>query len=246
MTVRCIDCGHEQPEGETQCQKCGHRFDGGYEGAFEDWSADGPAEDFYYTYEWFGVEHRIKKWRWDLGIVSMAGMGIFVGLIYLGLGWWANALIFASTMLLTAYFMHIIGKRKSSYAAVLLVGLLVLLPGIMLSSFPWHVWHEEYLEEKYAPKFSTSITFVVEGEAHIICDGTVTNYGLTGSRAHIEFKAFSGPSDDFATQFPDFQIGYVTTEWLAPEGGTALVHWECTLDYFNWGGSVTWIVEPSD
>ena len=244
MTVRCIDCGHEQPEGESHCLKCGHRLDGGYEGAFENWSPDAPDEDVYYVYEWFGVEHRVRKWRWDLGIASLVVVGIVMGLIYLSVGWWANALIIASTMFVAAYAQHIIGKRKSSYIAVLLVAIFLLLPGMMLSSLPWHIWHDEYLEEKYEPKFSTSITFVVEGEGHIVCDGTVTNYGLTGSRAQLEFKAFSGLSDDFATQFPDFQTGYVTTEWLAPEGGTAYVHWECDLDYFNGDGSVAWTVEP--
>jgi len=246
MTVRCIDCGHEQPEGESHCQKCGHRFDGGYEGAFEDWNPDHPDEDFYYTYEWFGVEYRIRKWRWDLGVASMFVLSVVVALIFLAAGHWANALIFFLTVSIAAYLMHLIGKRKSSIAALFVVALFVLLPGLMLASVPWQQMHEDYLEDKYAPKLSDTITYTIEAGTRIICDGDVVNYGLTGSQAMVTFTAYGGlPEEGQESEvFDSLRTGTVTTEWIAPDGGSAHVHLECTLSYFNAYGDVHWTIEP--
>lgn len=136
MTVRCIDCGHEQSEGESCCLKCGHRFDGGYEGAFENWSPDGPAEDFYYTYEWFGVEHRVEKWRWDLGIASVVGFCALMALVFAWTGWWASASIMMLTGCLAGFIQYRIGKTGSGVAGLLLVSS-VLAVGIFLAVLSW-------------------------------------------------------------------------------------------------------------
>jgi len=132
MTVRCIDCGHEQPEGESHCLKCGHRFDGGYEGAFENWSADAPDEDFYYAYEWFGVEHRVKKWRWDLGIVSIVGICVLMAFIFVSVGWWVNAAIILLTGCLAGLLQYRVGKTGSGAAGLLLVTFVLTL-GVFLA-----------------------------------------------------------------------------------------------------------------
>jgi|GEM_PF-6961364 len=243
MTLRCPECGHEEPDGERFCGQCGYNLETGA-GLEEAWGLPQPDAGYYYTYEWFGEMHRIKKWRWDLGIASMIFVGLLVGAIYTSVGMWVNALLFLATVALAASLQHMIGKRKYGIRALFAVGFLVVLPGMLLASFPWQAWHEDYIEEKYEPKFSESITTSIVNETHVVCDGSVTNYGRTGSKAVVEFKAYSGPSEDIYTQWPDIKTGIVVTEWVAPDGGTAHVHWECDLNYFNWGGSVTSTVEP--
>lgn len=245
MTIRCPDCGHEEPDGERFCGQCGRGLIE-MTGAWEEWGLPVSGEEYYYSYEWFGEMHRIRKWKWDLGIVYMVGMGVVIALFFLGIGWWVNALLFVLTMCLAAYLQYVIGKRKYGIAALFAVAFLVILPGMLIASFPWQEWHEDYLEDKYAPKFSASITSQIVNGTNVVCDGNVTNYGRTGSQAIVKFKAYSGPSDDLMEQWPDIETGTVTTEWIAPDGGTAHVHWECNLDYFNWGGSVTWTLEPYD
>jgi hypothetical protein len=138
MTVRCIDCGHEQPDGETHCKRCGHRFDGGYDGAFEDWRPDAsPDDDFYVTYELFGVEYRIRKWSWDLGIVMIVGVCVAMALIYAVVGWWTNAVIILLTGCLAGSLLHRIGKTGSGAAGVVLVVFLLMF-GVFLAMLPWH------------------------------------------------------------------------------------------------------------
>jgi zinc-ribbon domain len=242
MTLRCSSCGHEEPDDERYCGKCGARLDGGYEPAKQNTHGDSTDDDFYYSYEWFGEEHRIRKWRWDLGIYSLIAMSVFFGLLFVAIGLWPNALIMTATMLLTAWLMYVAGKRKWSIVAIYLVSFFVVLPGMLLAAVPWQEIHEEYLREKYEPKFVDDITYRIEDGTHVICDGTVTNNGLTGSRAAVEFTAYGGYPQEGQNMLDAFKQGYVTTEWIPPNGGIVNIHWECYLGYFNAFGSVTWTV----
>lgn len=248
MTIRCLNCGHEEPDGEKYCGQCGRYLDDAEDVEME---FDYPVfdEEYYYTYEWFGELHRIRKWKWDLSIVSMVGMGVVLGLVYLGIGLWVNALLFFFTMCLAAFLQHIIGKRKYGIGALYAVGFFVVLPGLILASVPWQALYAEYLEEKYEPKFSDTITYNIqrmEDSVHITCDGEVINYGRTGSRAIVEFKAYGGSplEGQELEMLYALAIQKVTTNWIAPDGGSAHVHWECNLSYFNGDGRVYWLIEP--
>ena len=155
-----------------------------------------------------------------------------------------------STMGLAAYLYHMIGKRKYGIAALFAVALFVVLPGAILASVPWQAIHAEYLEEKYEPKFSDTITCTIErmeDGVHITCDGEVVNHGRTGSRAIVEFKAYGGfPQEGQELLTIDaLVIRKVFTDWIAPDGGSVHVHWECDLSYFNGDGRVYWLIEPA-
>ena len=246
--ILCPDCGHEEPDGERFCGQCGRCLDD-TAGASIEWGLPVSGTEYYYSYEWFGQLHRFKKWNWDLGIALVVMISAIGGLFYLGVGWWVNALIFFSTMSLAAYLLHIIGKRKYGIGALFAVTFLVMLPGCFLATIPWQALHAEYLEEKYAPKFSDTITYTIQREedgVHIICDGEVINYGRTGSRAIVEFKANGGwpqEGQEFEV-FDALVVQKVSTDWIAPDGGSVHVHWECVLSYFNSDGHVYWLIEP--
>jgi len=242
VTRSCPVCGHEEPDDERFCGQCGSRLDGEPSSdqfpSDDDSSADDTSTDYYYTYTWFGERHSISGWRWALGVISLVVVGLFLGLVYASAGLWQNGLIITVTMLLAAWSYHIIGKRKYGVGALLAVTLLIL-AGMLLSSVPWQ---ESQGEHQLKPYFTDTIGWTRENETHIICDGFVKDIGTTGGTATVEFKASGGFPEQGQDMLGGFVQGTVVTPWIAPNGGTAHVHWECNLTYFNAGGQVTWIV----
>lgn len=241
-TIRCPVCGHDEPESEHYCGQCGSNLDDSSGSARS--LLDDSSSGYYYTYTWFGERHSIVKWRWDLGIISLVTIGLLIGILYLSIGIWPNAIIIMVTMLVAAWIYHIIGKRKYGIAALFAVGLITV-AGMSLASVPWQTMHAEYVKDKYEPKFTDTIGYAVENGTHVTCDGDVTNYGRTGSKAFVQFKAFGGFPNEGQDMFDGFMQGSVVTDWIAPNGGTTQVHWECNLGYFNGYGSVTWTIEPT-
>lgn len=238
--MRCPACGHENPSEDIYCGECGANLvvDTAHQNVERD-------DEDYYTYEWFGVRYTYAKWRWQLGVAFLGAVLIIYALVFIGVGWYVNAIILIAVAIIGIFLYHEIGERKASVGALFLVGLVIGV-GMLAGVQPWQLWAEESHERYMAPRLVASLTYTVDDAHHVVVDGTITNEGRTGCYAYVQIKAYGGyssnPDDDM---FGAFNQGTVTTSWLAPGGGSDSISWECTLSYFNGYGQVTWTVEPS-
>jgi hypothetical protein len=238
--MRCPNCGRENPSYDNFCGQCGTDLSTGLEPEHE--LND---EDDYYEYEWFGERHIFAKWRWQLGVAMLGAVLVLYALIFLGAGWYINAIILISVAILGVFLYNEIGKRKSGLGVLAAVGIVVV-AGMFVGMFPWQQWAEDQHERYMAPQLVDDLSCGVDNGAHVTVDGTVTNVGRTGCTAIVHIKAYGGyPSNPDDNVFGAFKEGYVQTAWLAPNGGSDSVHWECTLSYFNGYGQVSWEVQPS-
>ncbi len=236
--MRCPECGHENPDDEAYCNACGASPNVGLLDHPED------PDDKYYTYEWFGVRHTYAKWRWRLGLVVLGGWMFILAVVFASFGWYVNAIILATVGVIGILIYRWIGEAKASVGALFLAGITIA-SGIYAGFMPWEMWAEESHERYMAPRLLDDISYHVEGAAHIVVSGTVTNSGRTGCTAVVHFNAFGGWSENTSDMFNSFAEGTVVTGWLAPGGGSDTVNWECTLSHFNAMGDVSWTVEPS-